>query len=100
MLSEPASPCAFLSSSLPPSLMDIIWFLFIGLVAGWLASQIMGNGGYGIIGDIVVGVIGSLIGGLLFRFLGMTAYGTLGSIIVAVIGAIVLIAALRALKHA
>lgn len=80
--------------------MDIIWFLFIGLVAGWLAGQIMGSGGYGLIGDIVVGIIGSLIGGLLFRFLGMTAYGTLGSIIVAVIGAIVLIAALRALKHA
>lgn len=80
--------------------MDFLWFLLIGLVAGWLASQIMDSGGYGIVGDIVVGIVGSLIGGLLFRFLGITAYGTLGAIVMAVIGAIVLIAALRTLKHA
>ena len=80
--------------------MNIIWFLLIGLIAGWLAGQIMKGGGYAIVGDIVVGIIGSLIGGLLFRLLGITAYGTLGSIIMAVIGAIVLIALLRTLKHA
>ena len=67
--------------------MDILWFLIIGFIAGWLAGQIMGSGG-------------SLIGGLLFRFLGISAYGTLGTIVMAVIGAIVLIAALRTLKHA
>ncbi|HAI98664.1 TPA: GlsB/YeaQ/YmgE family stress response membrane protein [Candidatus Peribacteria bacterium] len=80
--------------------MDILWFLIIGFIAGWLAGQIMGSGGYGIIGDIVIGIVGSLIGGLLFRFLGISAYGTLGTIVMAVIGAIVLIAALRTLKHA
>jgi len=80
--------------------MDILWLLLIGLIAGWLAGQIMGNGGYGIIGDIIVGIVGSLVGGFLFRLVGITAYGTLGTIIMAVIGAVVLIAGLRILKHA
>ena len=79
--------------------MDILLFLFIGLIAGWLASKIMGGSGYGIVGDIVVGVAGSFIGGFLFRLVGVTAYGMLGSIVMAVIGAIVLIAVLRALKR-
>jgi uncharacterized membrane protein YeaQ/YmgE (transglycosylase-associated protein family) len=43
--------------------MEFIWFILIGLVAGWLAGQIMKGGGFGIIGDIVVGVLGALIGG-------------------------------------
>ena len=80
--------------------MEIIWFLLIGLIAGWLAGQIMRGGGYGVIGDIVVGIVGSLIGGFIFRLLGITAYGTLGAIVMAVIGAIVLIAVLRTLKRA
>lgn len=80
--------------------MDILWFLLIGLIAGWLAGQIMRGSGYGIVGDIVVGIVGSLIGGFLFRMLGITAYGTLGAIIMAVIGAIVLIAILRTLRRA
>lgn len=80
--------------------MDILWFLLIGLIAGWLAGQIMKGGGYGIVGDIMVGIVGSLIGGFLFRLIGISAYGTLGTIIMAVIGAIILIAILRTLKHA
>ena len=80
--------------------MDILWFLLIGLIAGWLAGQIMHGGGYGIIGDIVVGIVGSLIGGFLFRLLGIAAYGMLGSIVMAVIGAVVLITILRTLKRA
>jgi uncharacterized membrane protein YeaQ/YmgE (transglycosylase-associated protein family) len=80
--------------------MDLLWFLLIGLIAGWLAGLIMQGSGYGIVGDIVIGIIGSLIGGYLFHFLGFTSYGTLGAVIMAVIGAIVLITALRVLKHA
>lgn len=80
--------------------MDILWFLLIGLIAGWLAGKIMRGGGYGIVGDIVVGIVGSLIGGLLFRLVGLTAYGTLGAIVMAVIGAMVLIFILRLLKRA
>jgi len=52
------------------TLADLIIFLLIGAVAGWLAGLIMKGGGFGLLGDIVVGVIGSLIGGWLFSLLG------------------------------
>ena len=80
--------------------MDLIIFLVIGAVAGWLAGLIMKGGGYGLIGDIVVGVIGSVIGGWLFGVLGIAAGGLIGSIIAAVVGAIILIAILRLIKRA
>ena len=80
--------------------MEIVWFLLIGLIAGWLASVIMGSGGYGILGDIIVGIIGALIGGYVFRLLGIATYGLLGTIITATVGAIVLIALLRVIKRA
>lgn len=81
--------------------MEFIWFILIGLVAGWLAGQIMKGGGFGVIGDIVVGVIGALLGGFLFRFFGVSlGGGLLGSIVVATIGAIVLIFLLRLIKRA
>jgi uncharacterized membrane protein YeaQ/YmgE (transglycosylase-associated protein family) len=76
----------------------IIAWLLVGLVAGWLAGQFMKGGGYGLVGDIVVGIIGAFIGGILFSLLlpGSSA-GLIGSIIVAFIGAIILIALVRAL---
>jgi uncharacterized membrane protein YeaQ/YmgE (transglycosylase-associated protein family) len=75
----------------------ILMWLIVGLIAGWLAGQFMKGGGYGLVGDIVVGVIGAFIGGWLFGFLlpGSSA-GLIGSIMVAFIGAVVLIAVLRA----
>jgi uncharacterized membrane protein YeaQ/YmgE (transglycosylase-associated protein family) len=81
--------------------MVFIWFILIGLVAGWLAGQLVKGGGFGVVGDIIVGVIGALLGGFLFRTLGLTAGGgLLGAIIVATIGAIVLILLLRLIKRA
>ena len=81
--------------------MEFVWFIIIGLVAGWLAGTLMKGGGFGVIGDIVVGIVGALIGGFLFRSLGVSAGGGLiGSIIVALIGAIVLIWILRLVKKA
>jgi uncharacterized membrane protein YeaQ/YmgE (transglycosylase-associated protein family) len=81
--------------------MEFIWFILIGLVAGWLAGQFMKGGGFGVIGDIVVGVIGALLGGFLFRFFGVSlGGGLLGAIIVATIGAVVLIYILRLIKRA
>jgi uncharacterized membrane protein YeaQ/YmgE (transglycosylase-associated protein family) len=81
--------------------MNIVWFILVGLVAGWLAGQLMKGGGFGVIGDIVVGIIGALIGGLLFGSLGISAGGgLLGAIIVATIGAVVLIALLRLIRRA
>jgi uncharacterized membrane protein YeaQ/YmgE (transglycosylase-associated protein family) len=83
------------------SIMDLLWFLLIGLAAGWLAGQLVKGGGFGVIGDIVVGILGALIGGVLFRELGVsTGAGLLGSIIVATIGAIILILILRLIKRA
>ena len=70
--------------------MEFLWFILIGLVAGWLAGYLMKGGGFGIVGDIVVGVVGALLGGFLFRTFGVSAGGGLiGSLIVATIGACV-----------
>lgn len=77
----------------------VIWWLVVGLIAGFLASVVMRGGGYGIIGDIIVGIIGAFLGGWLFSLLGIGAGGGLiGSIIVAFIGACILIAILRAVS--
>jgi uncharacterized membrane protein YeaQ/YmgE (transglycosylase-associated protein family) len=82
-------------------IMEFIWFILIGLVAGWLAGQLVKGGGFGVIGDIVVGVLGALLGGFLFSSLGVsTGGGLLGAIVVATIGAILLIFILRLLKRA
>ena len=78
----------------------LVWFLLIGLIAGWLAGKVMRGGGYGIVGDMIVGVIGALLGGWLFGLLGISAGGLIGAIITAFIGAVVLIAILRALRRA
>ena len=79
--------------------MSFVWFLLIGIAAGWLAGQIMKGGGFGVLGDLIVGVIGALLGGFLFGLLGITAGGLLGSLITATVGAIVLIALLRVIRH-
>jgi len=78
----------------------LIMFLLIGAVAGWLAGQIMKGGGYGLVGDLIVGIIGAEIGGWLFGVLGIAAGGLIGSLIAAVVGAIILIAILRLVKRA
>lgn len=79
--------------------MDIVWFLLIGLAAGWLASQIMKGGGSSLATDLIMGVIGSILGGFLFGVLGLAATGLVGSLITATVGAIVLIAGLRAINR-
>jgi uncharacterized membrane protein YeaQ/YmgE (transglycosylase-associated protein family) len=83
--------------------LDIIGWLIIGLIAGWLASVVMGRGGYGVVGDIVVGIVGALIGGLIARLLNVGGPAATDpfswvSLIFAIIGAIVLIAIVRALS--
>jgi uncharacterized membrane protein YeaQ/YmgE (transglycosylase-associated protein family) len=81
--------------------MQFVWFILIGLVAGWLAGTLVKGGGFGVVGDIVVGVVGALLGGWLFSALGISSGGSLlGAIIVATIGAIVLIFILRLIKRA
>lgn len=73
----------------------IVWWLLIGLIAGALASAVMRGGGYGIVGDIVVGLIGAFIGGFLMNLLGLSSTGFIGTLIVAFIGACLFIALLR-----
>ncbi len=69
----------------------VIAWLVVGLIAGFLASRVMGAGGYGLIGDIVVGLIGAFVGGVLGGMFVSGDYGILGSIVVAFIGACALI---------
>ena len=79
----------------------ILLWAVIGLIAGWLASAIVG-GGYGVIGDIVVGVVGAFLGGILFRAFGVASPfgGIAGTIFIAFIGAIVLLVLLRLITRA
>lgn len=81
--------------------MELLYFLLIGLIAGWVAGLLVKGGGFGIVGDMVMGVLGAFLGGFLFNSLGLSAGGgMLGSIIVATIGAIVLILLLRLIRRA
>jgi uncharacterized membrane protein YeaQ/YmgE (transglycosylase-associated protein family) len=77
----------------------LIW-AFIGLVAGWLASMVVG-GGYGVLGDIIIGIVGAFVGGLIFRALHVSTpfSGIAGTIFVAFIGAIALLLLLRILHR-
>jgi uncharacterized membrane protein YeaQ/YmgE (transglycosylase-associated protein family) len=80
------------------SLSNVLWWLVVGLVAGFLASRVMRGGGYGLIGDIVVGLIGAFIGGWLAGVLGIGVGSSslIVSIVVAFVGACILLAVLHA----
>lgn len=79
----------------------IIAWIVIGAVAGWLAGSLVKGGGFGLIGDIVVGIVGAFVGGWLAGVLGITIGGGLiASIITATIGAVILIVLLRLIKRA
>ena len=80
--------------------MSIVGWIVLGLLAGWLASLIMRGGGYGIIGDIILGIIGALVGGFLSSaLLGVDVTGlNVQSLVIATLGAIVVIAIARAVS--
>jgi uncharacterized membrane protein YeaQ/YmgE (transglycosylase-associated protein family) len=76
--------------------MFILWWIIVGLVAGWLTGKIMSGGGYGPVMDIVVGIVGAILGGFIMRSVGFAGQGGLiYSIFVAVIGAVILTLLLR-----
>ena len=79
-------------------LMSLIWFLCIGAVAGYLAGQLTKGSGFGLGGNILVGIVGAVIGGFLIGLLGFTAYGLIGSIITATLGAVILLWIVRKVK--
>ena len=69
----------------------LIAFLLIGAIAGWLAGTLMKGGGFGLFGNIVVGIIGAVIGGYVFSLLGISAGGMIGAIVTATVGAAILL---------
>jgi uncharacterized membrane protein YeaQ/YmgE (transglycosylase-associated protein family) len=78
--------------------MEIVWFVLIGICAGWLAGKLTKGSGFGLAGDLIVGVIGALLGGFAFSLVGIAAYGLLGQLIVATVGAILLLFLLRMVR--
>jgi uncharacterized membrane protein YeaQ/YmgE (transglycosylase-associated protein family) len=78
--------------------MHLIWFLLIGLAAGWLAGRLVKRRSSGYVEDLVVGVIGALIGGFVFGQLGVGASGLVGSLISATVGAVILLFLLKFLR--
>jgi len=79
--------------------MNIVWFLLIGICAGWLAGQFVRGGGFGLVGDLVVGVVGAVLGGFVFGLLNISAGGLMGSLVCATVGAVLLLVILRAIKR-
>jgi uncharacterized membrane protein YeaQ/YmgE (transglycosylase-associated protein family) len=81
--------------------MGFLAWIVVGLIAGWLAGQVMKGGGYGVLVDIILGLLGGLLGGWLFGQLGIGTGGSMvGSIIVAFIGAVILVGITRLVKRA
>ena len=81
--------------------MGILAWIVVGLIAGWLAGKVMKGGGYGILVDIILGILGGILGGWIFGLLGIwQGRGMIGSIIVAFIGAVILVGITRVLKRA
>jgi len=79
---------------------NLLVFLAIGGIAGWLAGLLLKGGGYGLLVNIVIGVIGSVVGGFAFGLLGLSASGLLGSIITATVDAVLLLLIVGLLKRA
>jgi uncharacterized membrane protein YeaQ/YmgE (transglycosylase-associated protein family) len=81
--------------------MGFIAWIVVGLIAGWLAGQVMKGGGYGVLVDIILGILGGVVGGWVFGLLGIwPGGGMIGSIIVAFVGAVILVGISRLLKRA
>src|SRR5262249_54118413 len=81
--------------------MDLLYFLIVGLVAGWLAGKVMKGGGYGVVVDIILGILGGIVGGWIFGVLGIwPGGGIIGAIVVAFVGAVVLVWITRVIRRA
>jgi uncharacterized membrane protein YeaQ/YmgE (transglycosylase-associated protein family) len=81
--------------------MNFLEWIVVGLIAGWLAGQVMKGGGYGVLVDIILGILGGILGGWIFGLLGIgSGSGIIGSLIVAFIGAVILVGITRLIKRA
>ena len=81
-------------------LTDLMILLAIGAIAGWLAGKLMRGGGFGLLGNIAIGIIGAVIGTFVFGLLGITASGFIGSIVTATAGAALLLFLVDLIKKA
>jgi uncharacterized membrane protein YeaQ/YmgE (transglycosylase-associated protein family) len=79
----------------------MLYAIVVGLIAGWLAGQVMKGGGYGVVADIILGLVGGIVGNWIFGSMGIwPGGGLLGSIVVAFVGAVILVAISRVLRRA
>lgn len=79
--------------------MSLLWTILIGICAGFLAGHVVRGKGFGLLMDLLVGIVGSILGGWLFSLVGLAAYGLIGRLFTAFIGAVILLWLLRALKR-
>ncbi len=77
---------------------DLLYAVIVGLIAGWLAGQVMKGGGYGILVDIILGILGGIVGSWVFGLLGLHAGGLIGRIVVSFVGAVILVWITRLVK--
>ena len=79
--------------------MYIVWWIIVGLVAGWATGKIMRGAGYGVLADIGLGIVGALVGGMIMSALGFyTSGGLIPSILVAILGAVVVVVLVRLVR--
>jgi uncharacterized membrane protein YeaQ/YmgE (transglycosylase-associated protein family) len=78
--------------------MYLLWQIAIGILAGFLAGKIMRGRGYGLLIDLLLGIVGSMLGGWVFTLLGLSASGLIGQLVMATVGAVLLIVIVRSLR--
>lgn len=78
---------------------SLLGWIVIGIIAGWLTGKLMRGAGYGILMDLILGLIGAVIGGWIFGQLGILSYGFLGSLAAATVGAVILVAIVRLVRR-
>jgi uncharacterized membrane protein YeaQ/YmgE (transglycosylase-associated protein family) len=76
------------------------WTIVIGILAGWLAGKIMRGKGFGLVVDLLLGIVGAILGGRIFALIGLAAFGLIGRLIVALVGALLFLWLVRAIKRA
>ena len=78
--------------------MGWLWFVIIGALGGWLAGLLTRGGGFGLVGDLAIGVLGAIVGGYAFNLQNIRAYGFVGSLVTATAGAALLLSIVRVIK--
>ena len=79
--------------------MNTLWFLIIGVLTGWIAGELTKGSGFGLIGNLVVGILGALAGGFIFDAFNITAGGLLGQLVMSVVGAVILLFIVSLVRH-